>query len=124
MGLKKIFCFTVCLFCLTFNLKAQEKTEEVKYPETTMIKTVEVLCFSSSILDPKIIIIDSDGGIETKPLDRSHLNNDQSENFQKNALKIKVEIQKWQNKGFQVKSMSSYNAFECTVITTILLQKN
>jgi len=102
-----------------------QTTDNTKYPETMIIKVLESGSFGiTNNLESKMIIIDSDNHTSLKPLKRVNYNTDSNEGLEENAQKLRLELQMWNNKGFEVKSMTAIAPRENVTITTIILQKS
>jgi hypothetical protein len=114
-----ITCMTLlCFVGISF-------AQEDRYPETVYIKIYEPYVGTlANQVDPKIVITDPDNLITNIPLAPSFRLIDDNKEFEANQLKIRIELQKWHNKGFQIKAFSAVSPFGGLVITNIVLQKN
>jgi hypothetical protein len=114
-----ITCMT--LLCFSGISVAQED----KYPETVYIKIYEpYIGTPANQVDPKIVIIDPDNAVTSIPLSHSYRLIDDNKEFESNQIKIRLELQKWHNKGFQIKGLSAVSPFAGLSVTHIVLQKN
>ena|ERR1041385_3964124 len=120
--------YFVLFFAMCFSTNAQD-TSKVKYIETVMIRMIENQCsdYNTKLIadatDPKIIVLDADGETEVVALQKAHIADDSDHAFDNNSRVLKVQIQKWNNKGFQVISLASTTVRECITITTLLMGK-
>jgi hypothetical protein len=121
--MKTSFLILISIFSSCF-LKSQNVAIEEKYPQSIIIKTIEVFSHPISPFDiiSKMIVIDADNQIEEKTLDDVGAKN-KNENIKNNATKLKYELQKWHNLGFMVKTSNCVVPGEY-VLTTYILQKN
>ena len=108
----------------SYFLKSQTVATEEKYPQSIIIKTIEVFSHPMSPFDiiSKMIVIDADNQIEEKTLDDVGPKS-KNENIKNNAAKLKYELQKWHNLGYIVKTSNCVVPGEY-VLTTYILQKN
>jgi len=131
----KITAFLL-LFILTKGLQGQTSSnegiekkvdetiiQEDKYPQTVLIRMIE---FHEGLMidKSKIVVVQPDNSIETIDLDKSKLIKGEGDGFASNSNKLKVQIQKWHNLGFSVKSSSASSPNTHITLTTIFLQKN
>jgi hypothetical protein len=102
------------------------KAQEEKYPETVIIKTFESLSNTGADeTDTKIITITPGGEVETKPLLLvNFVRPDYLTNYTSNQLKIKTEIQRWRNQGFNVKVYNTIFITSGLMLSTYILEKN
>ncbi|PBQ32417.1 hypothetical protein CNR22_11765 [Sphingobacteriaceae bacterium] len=120
MNARNFICLVITLFFIS-NLKSQEE----KYPETVLIKLVETTYGGAAAqAESKIIIVKPDNGIETKALEKASYLKDADITLSDNLVKIRTELQLWQNQGFHIQSMSSASPMTYLIITTIVLTKN
>ncbi len=113
------------LFLFHLNINAQSSTTEEKYPETIVIKLIET--FSSGMISPvgsRMVTISPDNSVESKALERADIIHGGKEEVEQNLVKLRIELQKWHNLGFQVKSMAMASPNDFITITTIILTKN
>ncbi len=118
---------TVLLFLFLFaNLsKSQSNETEDKYPQTVVIKMIEISTNGApASVESKMIIVNTDNQIEKKPLSDINYVNAGNEGIESNALKLKIELQKWHNLGFVVKSSNVVAPTHYCLISTYVLQKN
>ena len=127
--------FFVSIFLVSLNGFSQEteKPKDIKYVETIMVRIIENQCHdftegwngaSANSTDSRMIVVGPDGDSETIPLQKTHLAKESDESFLNNSRKVKIVIQKWNNKEFQVISVASTTVRECIMITTIMMGKN
>lgn len=114
------------LFVLTTNICKSQTTQvqEEKYPETVVVRLLEPL-YKTNVFtaSAKIITVTPDNTIETKSLQEVNLiKGEYTEEISQNLVKLRVELQKWQNAGFVIRSSSSSG--EAVMVTTITLTKN
>lgn len=126
-NLKNLTFFLFIIFTLG-ELKSQEtSSSQDKYPETVLIRLYEPMYYvipGSSA--SKLVTILPDNSVETKELVSVNIKKEFDPPIEPNLVKIRIELQAWHNKGFEVKSMSSTSAGEngLLMITTIILTKN
>lgn len=119
----KLFIFPLVLFLFTLNVNAQDQEE--KNPETVLIKLIETTYEGASIkAESKLVIVKPDNTIETKILERSSYLKDSEVSLNANLMRTRVELQIWQNQGFQLKAMSSASPMDYLMITTFVMTKN
>ena len=119
----KLFILAFSFFSFPLNILAQDQEE--KNPETVLIKLIETTYEGASIkAESKIIIIKPDNSIETKLLERSSYLKDSEITLNSNLMRTRVELQIWQNQGFELKGMSSASPMDYLMITTFVLMKN
>jgi hypothetical protein len=118
----KTILFIICINFLTATFNAQEQS----YPETVIIKIFESLGnVGADETDTKIVTITPDNSVETKMLALVRfIRPDYMENFTNNQLKIKVEMQRWRNIGFNVKTSNAIQVTSALILTTYILEKN
>jgi hypothetical protein len=122
--MKKI-AFIICLMFLTVWSKAQSAETEDKYPQSVLIKMIEVSNNGAPAgLESKMLVISPDNEVEKKALSDSNYLSDNSSGIESNAFKLKVEIQKWHNLGFLLKSSNVVAPTYYCIISTYILQKN
>lgn len=108
-----------------FNAKAQDQETTApakKYNETVLIKVIETTYGGASgKAESKIITVKPDNSVETKTLDRASVLSDADESLSVNLVRIRTELQKWQNLGFHIQGISSASPMNYLVITTIIM---
>lgn len=122
--MKKSILILSLLFLYTLNVRAQETTLDEKYPETVVIKLIET--FSSGMISPvgsRMVTVTPDNSVETKALERADIIHGGKEEVEQNLVKLKIELQRWHNQGFQVKSTAMASPGDFITITTIILSK-
>ena len=126
-NIKSIVILLFILFALQ-NLKSQDiSASEEKYPETVLIRLYEPMYYVIPInFASKLITVLPDNTIETKELVSVNLKKDFDPPIETNLIKLRTELQAWQNKGFTVKSMTSATTANSgfLLITTVILTKN
>ena len=123
--MKKIIPLLLFVCMYSMETKAQESTTEEKYPETVVIKLIET--FSSGMISPvgsRMVTISPDNSVESKALERADIIHGGKEEVEQNLVKLRIELQKWHNLGFQVKSTAMASPSDFVTITTIILTKN
>lgn len=121
--MKNALKLTLLLFVLTFtNANAQTDSSD-KYPQTVTIKVIEGNSFGLFNVKSRMVVTDPENNIETKKLKRLNYLINGNKGLEFNAKAIRLELQVWQNKGFQVKSTTSVSPRNYLAITTIILQK-
>ncbi|WP_317898861.1 hypothetical protein [Aurantibacillus circumpalustris] len=119
----KFLFLTFGLIFITLNLNAQDQEE--KYPETVLIKLVETVYEGASIkAESKLIIVKPDNSIETKMLERTSYLRGAELILNDNLIKTRIELQLWQNQGFELKGMSTTSPMDYLMITTFVMTKN
>lgn len=114
----KIITTLLMLSCLKMEAQAQDTA---KYPQTVVIRTLESVGIGKGI-DSKMVIVNPNNEIQTINLE--HLNTlDILEGVEHNTKTLHLELQKWHNQGFEVKS-STVLTLSQLIITTVILQKN
>ena len=108
-----------------FYFVNMSKAQEDKYPETVCIKIYETFVgAAANMLEAKIVTVDQDNVVTNIPLKASFRLIDDNKEFELNQVKIRLELQKWHNKGFLVKSTTSACPFDGLMVTMLVLQKN
>lgn len=121
----KYTLLTSCFLLFTNVIKSQEEVTQEKYPETVVIKLIET--FSSGMISPvgsRMVTVTPDNSVETKALERADIIHGGKEEVEQNLVKLKIELQRWHNQGFQVKSTAMASPGDFITITTIILSKN
>ena len=99
--------------------------QEAKYASTVLIKLIETTYEGvSTKAESKIIIVKPDNSIETKVLERASVLKDGEAALGYNLMKIRTELQLWQNEGYRVQASSSASPMTYLMITTIILIKD
>jgi len=120
MNTRNFICLIITLFFI-----AEVKSQDDKYPETVLIKLVETTYSGvAAQAESKIIIVKPDNSIETKALEKASYLKDADLTLNDNLVKIRTELQLWQNQAFHIQSMSSASPMTYLIITTIVLTKN
>ncbi len=122
--MKNALKLTLLLFVLTFTtIKAQSDSSD-KYPQTVTIKIIEGNGFGILNVRSRMFITDPDNNVEVKRLKRLNYLINGNNGLEFNAKAIRLELQVWHNKGFEVKSTTSLVPRFYVSVTTIILQKN
>ncbi|MES2679195.1 MAG: hypothetical protein V4635_04890 [Bacteroidota bacterium] len=118
---EKRLALLVISFCF-FNVL---RSQEARYPETVSIKIYESFIGApANLMDSKMVIVDADNVITTVPLKPSFRLIDNNEEFDQNQVKVRIELQKLNNKGFLVKGYSSASPLPGFMVTSIVMQKD
>lgn len=122
--MKQVILFLFCILSVLYG-KAQTTETEDKYPQTIVIKMIEISTNGApASIESKMIIINTDNLIEKKALSDINYVNAANEGLESNALKLKIELQKWHNLGFSLKSSNVAAPTHYCLISTYVLQKN
>lgn len=125
MSIFKRILLASCFLFFSNLIKAQEEAQQEKYPETVVIKLIET--YSSGMISPvgsRMVTVTPDNTVETKALERADIIHGGKEEVEQNLVKLKIELQRWRNQGFEVKSTAMASPNDFITITTIILSKN
>lgn len=123
--MKKVAFVISFVLCCALQIKAQQANTEEKYPETVVIKLIET--YSSGMISPvgsRMVTVSPDNSVESKALDRADIIHGGKEEVEQNLVKLRIELQKWHNQGFEVKSTAMASPGDFITVTTIILSKN
>ena len=116
--------FIVFLFLLSNSIMSQSIESDDKYPQTVVIKMIEIGSGAPANAESQLIVVNPENQIEKKALNDFNYSNSNNKAIESNALQLKIEIQKWHNLGYTVRSSNtSAPTFYC-IISTYVLQKN